>query len=285
MNPKETRLIKYPSGTDPFPFQLSLYLQQGSTTEGYSVRQFRFFSQFRGRRELKIEENGEVFFESDHTEKSFDYYSLNLQRSNFWRLTDSMISGNTNSEVSAEIILTQLCRANYPAETIQTYYNKLTDSIRNSISGKIVAAYLRARNQMKEGSLVGNFVLKDSSGKSIQLGEISSDYILLDFWFSSCKPCIESFPSLINLYKGYSRTKFEIIGLSVDREKLKPQWKKAILKNQLPWINLLDSESAVSYRTFSLENSPTQILLARQRSIVKVNPTNEEFKQLCTGGE
>ena len=48
--------------------------------------------------------------------------------------------------------------------------------------------------------------------------------------------CIETFPSLEEIYEEYSDAGFEIVSVSIDSER--ENWEKAIDDYKTPWINL-----------------------------------------------
>lgn len=106
--------------------------------------------------------------------------------------------------------------------------------------------------------------------------------MLLDFWFSRCGPCLESFPDLIKLYNRTDRSKLEILGISIDDKRSIELWKHTIVNNNIPWINWLDPDYSISYRTFSIELYPTKVLLDRNRRIIKINPENVEIENIIS---
>lgn len=61
--------------------------------------------------------------------------------------------------------------------------------------------------------------------------------ILLDFWASWCKPCINEIPGMTDLYANYKDRGLEIVGISLDENE--SAWKTAIEKNNMQWIQLI----------------------------------------------
>lgn len=67
-----------------------------------------------------------------------------------------------------------------------------------------------------------------------------------------------AFPQLRELKKAYGMHGFEIIGIAVDEKAtLEKYFEK---KGELPWLNILDSDSAISDR-LKIEAFPTYLLI------------------------
>ena len=69
--------------------------------------------------------------------------------------------------------------------------------------------------------LAPNFTLLNTELEEIMLTDFSGKVILLDFWATWCKPCEEEIPIFIGLYNDYRAQGFEVVGISMDDERLK----------------------------------------------------------------
>jgi thiol-disulfide isomerase/thioredoxin len=69
----------------------------------------------------------------------------------------------------------------------------------------------------KEGGLAPDFTLKTLDGKEITLSQLKGKVVLLDFWATWCGPCKKSIPHLIQLYKNYRESGFELVGMNIDK--------------------------------------------------------------------
>jgi len=54
--------------------------------------------------------------------------------------------------------------------------------------------------------------------KAISLKSKMPKVLILNFWASWCVPCLEEFPSLVNLYKEYSPKGLEVFGINTDEK-------------------------------------------------------------------
>ena len=69
-------------------------------------------------------------------------------------------------------------------------------------------------NQMeREGP--PNFSLEDLKGEKIQLSALKDKIVIVSFWASWCEPCVEEFPSLVNLIKEF-RGEVVLLAISAD---------------------------------------------------------------------
>ena len=103
-------------------------------------------------------------------------------------------------------------------------------------------------NGGKVGSKALDFTLRSIDGGRVVLSECYAEgYVLLDFWASWCRPCINEIPKLKSLYNKCS-DRLQILSLSVDREEV--QWREAVAQHNLTeWPQLIveRKEDADSY--------------------------------------
>ena len=84
------------------------------------------------------------------------------------------------------------------------------------------------------------FAVVDVHGDTLRLSDFRGRHVLLDFWFTTCGPCIEDTLKLVDIYRAKQAHGLEIIGISVDRsrevvlcyvEKNGIEWPQVISKN------------------------------------------------------
>ena len=92
--------------------------------------------------------------------------------------------------------------------------------------------------QIKRSQPAPDFNLPDPSGKMHALSSFKGTVVLVDFWASWCMPCRFNNPSLVKLYAKYGQQGFQIVGISLDKDRA--AWQKAIKSDKLTWTQLLD---------------------------------------------
>lgn len=134
-----------------------------------------------------------------------------------------------------------------------------------------------------KGEDIPNFTANLLDGQEFSLSDLRGNYVLLDFWGSWCAPCRKENPELVKLYKEYkdSSVGFHIVSVAIETKK--ESCIKAIKKDGLIWphhIVLLDRFKSELAQTFKVREIPTKYLLSKDGSILSVNASFEEIRQV-----
>lgn len=104
-----------------------------------------------------------------------------------------------------------------------------------------------------------DFSFTSSQGEYISLEDLRGKVIVLDFWGTWCRPCVDSVPSLRSMHKKYSKEpSFVLLGISSDREE--DVWKEFTEKNKMVWPQFLDKDRRI-HRAFGIRAFPTYIVI------------------------
>ena len=106
--------------------------------------------------------------------------------------------------------------------------------------GAMVAVICVAASQAQDGTVT--LVPITYEGLKQEVHKQRGKVLLLDFWGSSCLPCMKAFPTFIELHKKYSRDGLVIITVSVDDADQKEKVNAAtafLHKVKSPFVNLL----------------------------------------------
>lgn len=154
--------------------------------------------------------------------------------------------------------------------------NQLTDLITNAwvnhpkMAEQFKAAAEKAK-PMALGQKYQDIELMNPEGKMVKLSEYVPEgkYAMLEFWASWCGPCRGEIPHLRHVYKDYKDKGFEIISISIDKNKA--DWDKAMKEENMVWKQLCDPngfEGPVAQK-YNISGVPTCILLDKEGRIFK----------------
>lgn len=112
----------------------------------------------------------------------------------------------------------------------------------------------------------------NNSNKHVTRKDLKGKIVLMDFWATWCKPCIEEFPNLKENYKTFKNKGFEVVSISVDRDKDKPL--NFLENNPFPWKYNLYSEGELRSelaKNFQIVALPRQILVDENGKIIAID--------------
>lgn len=158
-------------------------------------------------------------------------------------------------------------------------YNKLSEKGKKTTVGKKIKQHVQRLKAMDIGNKSPDFTLKDQHGKKYNLSSFKGKYVLLDFWASWCGPCVKEIPHLKEAYEKYHNKGFEIISVSIDRDRAK--WLQALEKYQMPWVGLIDNEKQEDKITQTLYHVPTiprTVLLDKDGVVIGGNYRGEALE-------
>lgn len=133
--------------------------------------------------------------------------------------------------------------------------------------------------RIKENGKFPELNLKDRQQVGIQLQLPQTKYTLIDYWFYNCRPCLENFPKMKELYTTYKSKGFEIIGISVDRTKNMSKWNDRIDEYELQWTNYWD-ENGLEAAKDKIFTFPTTYLLDENGRIIGKNLAMNEVEEI-----
>ena len=119
---------------------------------------------------------------------------------------------------------------------------------------------------MPKGSLVHQHFIDiecpNPAGKKVSLSSVVNNpanrYVILDFWATWCGPCVQSIPTLRDIYAKYHGKGVEIFSVSLDTKA--DAWKQFVAKNGMSWVNVMVS-GRKDFAGYNVEFIPTVLLI------------------------
>jgi thiol-disulfide isomerase/thioredoxin len=198
----------------------------------------------------------------------------------------NFISNNNDSYISSLILQRMLMQQEIELDKAEKLYENFTDLIKltsSSVNIKQGLDYLK--ESKKESPTVGflapNFSGPDLNGDVIDFKDINSKVIMLDFWASWCAPCRVENPSLVSLNTKYNTDEFQIVGISLDRDK--ESWENAIKEDGLDnWIHI----SHVKFwnepiaKLYDITKMPTSFILNSDKKIIGMDVKGADLEKI-----
>jgi len=191
-------------------------------------------------------------------------------------ISKAFISVNPKSFISLFELRNLLNKSEYPE--MNQLFLSLNESLQQSELGTAIKTKLAIMEQTQVGKPAIDFEQPNTEGDTISLSDFRGNYVLLDFWASSCGPCRYENKNLVKQYAKYKDKGFEIVGVSYDNNEAR--WKGAIKYDSLTWTNLCDfkglqNEAIVKYGVTSF---PTNYLIDPDGIIIAKNLRGEALQ-------
>lgn len=165
---------------------------------------------------------------------------------------------------------------------VEPLFNGLPAAQRNAKEGRAFAASIAANKSTAIGKAAPDFTHLDTVDKAVKLSDFKGKYVLLDFWASWCGPCRAENPNVLKAYNAYKDKNFTVLGVSVDQEKDKDKWLKAIKDDGMPWTQLIDSDRSNKKRAgdlYAIKSIPSNFLIDPSGKIIAKNLRGEALEK------
>jgi len=190
--------------------------------------------------------------------------------------TKNFVKEHKNSVVSAYITLAMLA-----GQVDGTELDSIVSRFTPEISASEYVIKLKEMVQEQKKTSVGveapDFTMNDTEDKPVKLSSLRGKVVMIDFWASWCAPCRQENPNVVKLYNQYHEKGFEIIGVSLDKDKA--NWIQAIKDDQLSWIHVSDLQywQNAAARLYGVNAIPQTYLLDKDGKIIAKGLRSEQL--------
>tara|TARA_E500000331_G_scaffold346107_1_gene384527 strand:- start:331 stop:831 length:501 start_codon:yes stop_codon:yes gene_type:complete len=104
--------------------------------------------------------------------------------------------------------------------------------------------------------------LKKLDGTSVNLRNISNNYLIINFWATWCPPCIKEIPDLLEIQEKF-KDKIKLVFISIDSspEKVIPNF---IKKNKFKNFDVYTDQQFLASKNLNIKIMPTTIIVNKE---------------------
>ncbi len=126
----------------------------------------------------------------------------------------------------------------------------------------------KIQRSLAPGTLFPDFNEKDLDGKPLSIANYKGKVVLIDFWATWCGPCVHEMPNVLKTYEKYHDKGFEIIGVSLDKDKEKLV--AFIKENNVQWPQYFDGQGWQNKLSsqYGVNSIPSTYLLDKEGKII-----------------
>ena len=117
------------------------------------------------------------------------------------------------------------------------------------------------RNQL-DGTIISELAFEDLEGKKYDLESLKGKVIVLNFWFTKCKPCIAEFPDLNKLKEKFKSTPVEFCAVTCNNKETVAEF---LLKHKLDFTIVPNANGMIN--TFKIPHYPFNIVIDKEGKI------------------
>ena len=121
---------------------------------------------------------------------------------------------------------------------------------------------------IKVGNEAPELILPMPNDKDLALSSLRGKVVLIDFWASWCAPCRKELPNVKRAYEKYKSKGFEILGVSLDKDR--SAWLEAVSKEGLTWPQVSDLKfwQSEACQIYAVQSIPYTVLIDKEGKII-----------------
>jgi peroxiredoxin len=149
-------------------------------------------------------------------------------------------------------------------ETPSTATTSATDATPTDTSAPTGTAEPQA-----SGPKAPDFTLPYLEGGNVSLSDfIGKKVVLINFWSTTCDPCLVEMPHLVELYNKHKEKGFVVLAVSLDGPESRNQVTSVVQNKKMNFPVLIDEETTVVSRFNPKKEMPFSVLIDRRGVIV-----------------
>lgn len=184
---------------------------------------------------------------------------------------------NTDNVIAPFLLYNNL--ESFDIEVVKEVMASVDSAVHPSNYYQMLATEVEKRLRLAIGQPAPIFTQNDPDGNPVSLESFRGKYVLIDFWASWCQPCRLENPYLVKVYEEFQPRGFEILGVSLDRDR--NAWLKAIADDRLTWKHVSDLKfwNNEVARLYSINSIPSNFLVNPDGIIVARNLRGTQIRE------
>ncbi|WP_288073267.1 TlpA disulfide reductase family protein [Hydrotalea sp.] len=169
------------------------------------------------------------------------FANFEFQRNRYRNQKDSIlidyINTHPTSSINPWILYWQINKMGY-----RSCYATLLQEKKEAFTPAILKVFTEFLQQLRTKTIGEPFpLLHFIQAKVPEWKQAAPAFTLVDFWYSSCSPCIGQFKLLKPIYNQYHAQGFEIIAITTDAASTLQQYKAVLAQQQYSWKQCIDT--------------------------------------------
>ncbi len=196
------------------------------------------------------------------------YHAINGPVADFEKQVDTFEKDYPDQKLPGQI---KLLLASQLQSTNPEKAKKIEAEVARDKDGQVAAqaAAQAKKNELLNHPLPIKFTAVD--GREVDLTKMPGKVILVDFWATWCGPCMQGVPEVVEVFKKYHDKGFEIVGISLDKDKEKLL---AVTKAEgMTWPQYFDGrgwQNEIS-TAYGIDSIPQMWLVNKKGNLVSLN--------------
>ena len=187
------------------------------------------------------------------------------------------VAFNKNKSVITPYIVYSIMVNHIETTMLDSIAKNFDKSLENDEFVKRIKEKIKLLHSTEIGSMAPEIEMADTNEVLFKLSSLRGKVVLIDFWASWCRPCRGENPNVVAAYNAYKDKGFDILGVSLDQNKV--SWLKAINDDKLTWHHVSDLKGWQSEagKLYGVNSIPHSVLLDKKGVIIATDLRGEEL--------